>query len=334
MQYVRFGNAGIEVSRLALGCMNFPISLTEEESARLLDTALDNGVNFLDTADGYGKDYQSEKVLGQILQGKRDKIILATKFWVNTFKRVNGGGCSRVHIMQAVEGSLRRLQTDYIDLYQLHHPDKNTPVEEVLSTLDALVKQGKIRYIGVSNHYAWQMAHMLGVSALHNWEPLISIQCRYNPLDRTIEAETVPFCERFNIATMIYSPLAQGILTGKYKRGEEIPEGWRLARHEKARASLTGDVFDLLDELRPIAEKYGVGMNKIVIAWILSKPWVTTLLMGGSKPHHFEELYGIEEFTLDPADVDRIDEISVPWKYGPFWNQPIVKGPPLALNRL
>jgi aryl-alcohol dehydrogenase-like predicted oxidoreductase len=332
MDYVRFGNAGIEVSRLSLGTMDFTTRLGEAEAARVLDTALDRGVNLLDTADTYS-DGKSEEVLGRILKGKRDGIILATKFWSKMYDRPNAGGCSRVHIIQALEDSLRRLQTDYIDLYQLHHPDANTPVEEVLSTLDVLVKQGKIRYIGVSNHFAWQMAHMLGVSALHNWEPIVSIQCRYNILDRVIENEIVPFARRFNIAMMCYGPLNGGILAGGLHKGEPAPEGSRAAR-KNYQAKLTDEAWGVLDELREIAGKHGIGMNQLAFAWLLSKSHVTTVLMGGSKPEHFEGVYPILDLEIDPGDFERIDQISEPWRYQPFHNQRVVDGAPLALNRL
>ena len=332
MDYVKFGNAGIEVSRLCLGCMDFTVTLEEPEAARVVDTALDHGINFLDTSDSYGRG-KSEEVLGGILKGKRDQIILATKFWVKMYDRPNGGGCSRVHLMQAVDDSLRRLQTDYIDLYQLHHPDPNTPVEETLSALDSLVKQGKIRYVGVSNHYAWQMAHMLGVSALHNWEPLVAIQCRYNILDRVVENETVPFCQRFNIAMMTYGPLASGILTGKYRRGEEPPEGSRLARSKHDQQRLTDEVFDVLDGLQEMAAKYEIGMNELAIAWLLSKPYVTAPILGGSQPQHFEQRYGAVDLEIDPADLAYIDELSASHQYGRFYNQPISQGGSPALNR-
>ena len=331
MDYVRFGNAGIQVSRLALGCMDFPVKQDEAGTAKILDSALDHGINLLDTADTYGKG-ASEEVLGKILKGKRDGIILATKFWVNMYDRPNGGGCSRVHIIQALEDSLKRLQTDYIDLYQLHHPDENTPVEEVLSTMDTLVKQGKVRYIGVSNHFAWQMAHMLGVSALHNWEPLVSIQCRYNILDRVVENETIPFVRRFNIALMAYSPLNSSILSGRYKKGEPFPEDSRLVALPSYQKKMTENTWDALDRLKEIAERLGMSLPQLSYAWLLAKPWVTTIIMGGHRPEHFESLYGVEGMKLDPADVEQIDELSESWRYGPFHNQPIVEGGPAALN--
>ena len=333
MEYVRLGNAGIEVSRLCLGCMDFAERLDEAEAARVLDAALDAGVNFLDTADAYGRG-RNEEVLGRILQGKRDRVVLATKLWVKMDReRRNSGGCSRYHILEAVEASLRRLQTDRIDLYILHHPDPLTPVEETLSTLDTLVRQGKVRYIGVSNHYAWQMAHMLGLCALHNWEPLVSIQCRYNILDRVVENETLPFCQRFNVATTTYGPLDRGILTGKYRRGEPVPEGSWLAKFKRGQQKLTDELFDILDELEAMAAKYGILLNQLAAAWLLARPAVTAVIMGGSRPEHFEQLYPALDVTLDPKDVERIDAISEPYRYGPFVNQPIRQGPPLALNR-
>jgi aryl-alcohol dehydrogenase-like predicted oxidoreductase len=330
VKYRKFGNAGIEVSRLCLGCMDFPLKMAIDDSRKLLDSALDRGVNFLDTADGYR---DSEEILGKILGDKRDKIILATKFWINLEKRVNGGGCSRVHIMQAVEGSLKRLQTDYIDIYQLHHPDENTPVEEVLSTMDTLVKQGKIRYVAVSNHYAWQMAHMLGVSALHNWEPITSLQCRYNILDRAVENETMAFCERFNIATMIYSPLDSGLLSGKYKRGQELPEGARWTSYVRGGRTISDHAWDVLDKLEEIAGKYEIGVNQLAMAWVLSKGWVTSVIMGGYKPEHFDPMYPVLDMKIAREDLAAIDEISTPCRYRPFHNQAVVKGAPLALNR-
>jgi len=326
MQYVRFGNAGMKVSRLCFGAMNFADRVSEAEAIATVHKAIDRGINFIDTADGYSRG-KSEEVLGKALaDGKRDDVILATKFWVKMYDPPNAGGCSRRHILRTVEDSLRRLKTDWIDLYQLHHPDPDAPVEETLATLDSLVKAGKIRYFGVSNHYAWQMAHMLGLSALHNWEPLVSLQCRYSILDRVVENETAYFCERFNVATMTYSPIHGGVLTGKYKRGAEYPKDWRFGRSDRLREELTDEVFDILDELEKIAQKYGVAMNQLAVAWVLSKPFVTTPLIGGSRPEHFDPLYDAVDLQIDPEDMERIDQISESRKYRPFANQSMVQG--------
>jgi len=334
VKYVRFGNTGIMVSRLCLGAMEFPDALGEQEAVALLDEALDSGINFIDTADAYGRG-TSEEFLGRALTpDKRDKVILATKFWVVMRPPDrNSGGCSRYHIMRAVEDSLRRLRTDRIDLYQLHHPHPETPIEETLSTLDALVQQGKVRYVGVCNHYAWQVAHALGVSALHNWEPFASMQVRYNILDRGIERETVPFCQRFNLAIMGYGPLDGGILTGKYRRGEPIPEGSRVSKIKQMQEQLNDQTFDILDELQTIAAKYDLALNQLAVAWVLAKPYLTTPILGGKRPEHFEPMYGLCEVQLAPEDVARIDELSADYVWKPFANQPMVQGTSLALNR-
>ena len=334
MEYVRFGNTGLMVSRLALGCMDFAVRLDRTDAATVIDAALEHGVNLLDTADAYGNGPgEGEEALGQLIKGKRDHLLLATKFWAPMEKGPNRGGCSRYHIFRAVDDSLRRLGTDHIDLYQLHQPAKNTPVEEILSTLDTLVKAGKVRYIGVCNHYAWQMAHMLGVSAVHNWEPITSIQCRYNLLDRQVENETVPFVERFHMGMIVYGPLDGGILTGKYRRGEPPPKGSRVDRVGGYQRRLTDDVFDILESLEGMAQTYGITLPQLAMAWVCSKPYVTTILMGGSRVEHFQPLYAVPDLTIDPADLARIDQMSEHHRYKPFWNQSGRLGPPLAQNR-
>ncbi|PIU51590.1 aldo/keto reductase [Candidatus Desantisbacteria bacterium CG07_land_8_20_14_0_80_39_15] len=332
MEYVKFGNTGIKVSRFCLGVMDFPSRLEKNKSIEIILKALDKGINFIDTADAYGRGL-CEEILGEALTPeKRKKVILTTKFWVKMEKNnLNSGGCSRYHIIRALEESLKRLKTDYIDLYLLHHPDPNTPAEETLSTLDSLVKQGKVRYLGVSNHYAWQMAHMLGVSALHNWEPIVAIQCRYNIIDRVIENETIPFCKRFNIAMMTYGPLAGGILTGRYKRGESIPEDSRVAG-VSFRKMLTNEVFDLLDEMGKISERYNIPLNRLSVVWLLSKSYVTSVILGGSKPEHYESIYPALEDHIDEEDLQKIDELSEKFCYQPFSNQPIKEGAPKAQN--
>ncbi len=330
MEYVRFGNTGLVVSRLCLGAMTFPSTCDEQTARQIVDEAIDHGISFIDTADSYGP-RTSEEFLGRALKGKRDKIVLATKFWVKLYDDPVGGGCSRYHVTRAVEDALKRLQTDHIDLIQLHHPDDKTPVEETISTLDNLIKQGKIRYYGVSNHYAWQMAHMLGVSALHNWEPLASIQCRYSITDRVVENETVPFCQRFNIAIMAYSPLDGGLLTGKYKRGEEPPAGSRAASSPYLRKRLTDRFFDVTDVMAEIAEKYGIRLNQLAIAWLLARPANVIPILGGSKPEHFSQLYDVCEIKIDSEDLQRIDDVSEWARYQPFLNQPVSSGAPAGL---
>lgn len=338
MEYVKYGNAGIVVSQLCWGAMNFYEREGDEGGIKAVHEAIDNGINFFDTADAYGRGH-SEEVMGKAIKGKRDHLVIATKLWVPMYgKEVqNGRGCGRYHMMRAVEDSLRRLDTDHIDLYQLHHPDVDAPVEETLSTVDTLIKQGKIRYFGVSNHYAWQMAHMLGVSALHNWEPLVSIQCHYNLFNRAVENETANFCKRFNIAAITYGPLSGGVLSGKVKRGEPLPEGSRVGKaglnkmvggaHRKPVGEEEVEaVYDILDELGTIAAKYNLGVNQLAIKWVLSKDWVTCPILGGSRAEHFRVMYDIFDTKIEEEDLKRMDEITDPFKYMPFTNQAVVGG--------
>jgi len=331
VEYVRFGNTGLMVSRLCMGAMEFPKRCDERTSIRIVHKAMDNGINFFDTANYYA-DHKSEVVLGKAVRDRRGKAILATKFWAHMYDDPNGRGCSRQHVMRSVEDSLRRFRSDYIDLVQLHHPDPHTPVEETLSTLDSMVKQGKIRYIGVANHYAWQVAHMLGVAALHNWDPVVSLQCRYCLTDRAVELETMAFCRRFNIATLLYGPLEGGILTGKYKRGKKPPKGTRCDVLGAFRELLTDDMFDILDLLREVAEKNGALMAQVAIKWLLSRPGITCPIIGGSRPEHFEIMYDIDKVQVPDKDLKRLTAATESRVYRPHMNQPIVMGAPDALN--
>ncbi len=332
MKYVKFGNAGVQVSSLCLGAMTFYERCDEQTSIGIVRKAFDQGINFIDTADAYGRG-ASEEFLAKALAGIRDDIFLATKFWVPIWKRVNGRGCSRFHIVKAVDACLQRLQTDRIDLIQLHHPDPLVSAEEILSTLDMLVKQGKVLYIGVSNHFAWQMAHLLGVSALHNWEPIISIQARYNMLDRVVENETVPFCQRFNIAMMAYGPQDGGILTGKYKRDEMIDPKSRVGMIPSMQAKLTPELFDLLDQIQAVADKYEMGINQLAVRWVMEQPFCVIPLIGGSKPEHFDPLYEVVDKPLAPEDVKYLNDLTQQFRYGEFANQSQIAGTSPALNQ-
>ncbi len=329
MQYLEFGNSGMEVSRLCLGAMSFGSKIERGDAARVVDEALENGVNFIDTADSYG---DSEEILGEILSGpKREQVYVATKVYRRFCRGRRVGRNSRVNIINSLERSLRLLRTDYVDLYQLHHPDPQTPLEETMSTLDMLVRQGKIRYIGVSNHYAWQMATMIAESESHQWEPLISVQANYDILDRQVEMETVPFCDEFNIAMMCYSPLCGGILTGKYMDADGMPQGSRAASSKKTRAYLENDsVQATLRELKAMSEELDVSMSQLSIMWLLGKPHATVTILGGSNPSHFTQQYDIADRELDLEIAERIDKVSASRIYGAFRNQPVQSGAPLG----
>ncbi len=337
MEYVVFGNTGLKVSRYCLGAMNFPLECDFDTTVATFEDAFEAGVNFIDNADAYGRG-ESEEVMGSALKETsvaRENIVIATKFWVKMFDREGGGGregggCSRRHIIEACENSLRRLQTDYIDLYQLHHPDPITPVEETLEALDTLIRDGKIRYAGVCNHYAWQMAEMLGRAALRDLQPIVSAQVRYNIMDRVIENETIPFCDKFNVAIMGYGPLHGGILTGKYERGKEPPEGSRFSSQRQRESYLTDDVFDMVEQLENIAARNGVMIHQLAMKWVLSKSSITTPILGGSRREHFQPMYEALELVVDAEDLALIDEMSEDYRYQPFANQAQVAGYPKA----
>ena len=327
MEYVQFGNSGMKVSRFCLGAMTFGDRLDRSAAARVVDEALDAGVNMIDTADSYGA---SEEVLGEILgPAKRDRIFLATK----VFRRISRGGRlgrnSRVNIIDSLDRSLRLLKTDHVDLYQIHHPDAETPLDETIAVLDMLVGQGKVRYVGVSNHYAWQMAAMIGRAAAGNRERPVSLQANYNIISRQIEMETVPFLGRFHVALMCYSPLAGGVLSGKYRDGGAIPEGSRATTHRKVREYVDDpSIRSIVDELEAVARDASLAMNQLGILWLKSKPHATTIILGGTVPEHFGSLDEVQDATLDPAIVDRIDRLSASRVYAPFENQPVMAGAP------
>ena len=332
MQYVMFGNTGMKVSRFALGAMTFGSRLDLPEAARVVDEAIDHGVNLIDTADSYG---DSEQLLGQILSpDKREKVFVATKVFRRFCREGRVGRNSRTNIVNSLERSLRLLNTDYVDLYQLHHPDDETPIEKTLDILDSLVDQGKIRYIGVSNHYAWQMALMLGESKLHGWAPLVSLQANYSILDRQIESEAVPLLSKLNIALMCYGPLCGGILTGKYHGPEGIPGGSRGATNRKVVEYVEDPgVRSIVAALVAIALECGLGMNQVAILWLMAKPYATTLILGGTRPEHFADIYSIAEQSLPPEVIGRIDALSASRVHTDFANQPFRWGPGLFQRR-
>ncbi len=320
MEYTRFGNTGMEISRLSLGGMTFGRSLDRAQCARVIDEALDRGVNFIDTADSYG---DSEAILGELLSPeKRERVFLATKVYRQSCRGGKAARNSRTNILDSLERSLRLLKTGYVDLYQLHHPDPHTPIQETLATLDTIVKQGKARYAGVSNHYAWQMALMLGEAKARGLEPIVSYQANYSILDRQLEIEAVEFLRKFNLALMCYSPLSSGVLTGKYHTGKGLPEGSRAtAVRYLDRYIASESVARILVELKPIAAEQGLELNQLAILWLLAKPHVTTVILGGSRPEHFSQIYDAMGRPLPEETVQKIDAVSESCIYSPYLNQ-------------
>jgi aryl-alcohol dehydrogenase-like predicted oxidoreductase len=334
MRYVKFGNAGVEVSAVCLGAMTFYERNEESVAIGMVRRAYDLGVNFIDTADSYGLG-KSEQFLSRALAGIREHIFLCTKFYIPyaPTRRAGGGlACSRAHIVRAVETSLKNLGTEYVDLLLMHHPNPAVSVEETLSAMDQLVRQGKVLYLGVSNHFAWQMAHMLGVAALHAWEPIICVQARYNMLDRLVEQEMVPFCQRFNMAMMAYGPQDGGILADRYQRGEPIPEGSRVAAIPSMQAKLTDEFFDLLDQIREIGLRNGMTLAQLAIRWLLEQPFCCVPVLGGGRPEHFDPLYEAVDKTLPPDDLALLNKLTYQYKFGEYQNQPFTAGSSPALN--
>jgi aryl-alcohol dehydrogenase-like predicted oxidoreductase len=327
MKYVRFGNTGMEVSRLCLGGMMFSRVIDADGTRKIVDEALEHGVNFIDTAESYT---DSEDFLGRALEGRREKVYLATKCYT---KRARAGRCgrnSRINLLFSIEHSLRQLRTDHVDLYQLHHPDPTTHIDETLTTLDLIVKQGKARHVGATNHYAWQTAYMMSLAKSNGWEPIVSLQARYNILDRVVESETLPMTKRFNLAFMAYGPLCGGMLTGKYAHGQATPAGARAERDEKLQRRLGDDrAFDVIDRLKQIAEREGLALNQLAILWLMFDPYITCTIIGGSKPEHFRSIYEIADRELSEASMREIDDLSRAFCYREFENQPVRGGPPV-----
>lgn len=321
MQYRKLGRTGIKVSEVSLGTMAFGRWIDEKASAEVLDTALEAGINLIDTADVYGSGMdtqdrlrfgEAEAILGKLLRGRRNDILLATKFSAHVGPGVNDGGQSRYHIYRALENSLRRLQTDHIDLYQVHVFDAGTPIEETLRALDDLVKQGKIRYLGCSNYAAWQLAKSHGISALHGLHRFESVQPEYSLITRDIERELVPFVKSEQVGIISYSPLGRGILSGKYRQGEAPPIGSRLALGEKRLELLleANPAHALVDQIKPLAEARGWTLAQFALSWVLSHSYVTSAILGASKPEQIRDALQHVDEKLTAEELAAIDEIS------------------------
>ncbi|MGB2991250.1 MAG: aldo/keto reductase [Paenisporosarcina sp.] len=316
MIYSKLGFSGLRVSNLSLGTMAFGRWIDEKASVEILDTAIDAGINLIDTANFYGKGQdaqflygtgESEEIIGRAIKGRRDKIVLATKVGLPMGKDTNDAGLSKFHIMREVEHSLRRLQTDYIDLYQVHRFDDETPLEETLSTLTALVKQGKVRYIGCSNYAAWQIAKANGISNLHGLEHFVSSQSQYNLLSREIENEVVPYCVSENVGLLVYSPMARGMFSGKYSSSDDVPEGSRAARGERLIQNYFKDEnFQKVEEYKQAATEHDVNLSQFSLAWILNQSVVTSAIVGASKPYHVTDAAKISDWRWSDELKQRV----------------------------
>jgi len=339
MQYRKMGRTGLKVSTYCMGVMNLGSQVSEKDSLKIIETAIEQGVNFFDAADMYvtGK---AEQILGKAIKGKRDSIVLATKVghWLKMKDNVrveaadidgkptpyspwegggeagpNDMGLSRKHIMQGIEASLRRLDTDYIDLYYCHMPDYDTPLEETLRALDDLVHQGKVRYIGCSNYCAWRLCKALGVSAMHNLARFECVQPPYNLLARDIEYELMPLCASEGVGMCVYSPMAAGFLSGKYDKAKGPIEGARFAighlglRYNQQYWSDSN--FEAVDKLKQTASAHGRNMAQFALAWVLQHQPITSVVSGASSLAQLEQNLAATELKLSEEELRACDEV-------------------------
>jgi aryl-alcohol dehydrogenase-like predicted oxidoreductase len=309
MRYQPLGNSGLLVSVVGLGCNNFGGRLDLAATKAVIDAAIDEGITLLDTADIYSKG-QSEQLIGQAIRGRRDKVLLATK-WGNQNADMGYGPSAgakggRGYIRRAVEASLTRLQTDYIDLYQLHTPDPVTPIEETLAALQELITEGKIRYIGSSNFAGWQIADADHVARQNGFAPFVSAQNHYSLLERGVEAEVIPACEAFGFGMLPFFPLANGLLTGKVRRDTGAPADSRLAGRD---AYLTDDKFDRVEALEKWGAEHGRTLLEIAIAGLAAQPTVGSVIAGATKPEQVRANAAAGEWIPTAAELAEINQL-------------------------
>ena len=308
MEYKNLGRSGLQVSVIGLGCNNFGRRCDQEQTNAVVEKAMELGITFFDTADVYGPGGLSEEFLGNALRDHRRDALIATKFVGPMGEGPLWGGASRRYIFEAVEASLKRLGTDYIDLYQVHFPDARTPIEETLRALDDLVRQGKVRYIGCSNFAGWQVAEAHWTARSEHLSPFVSAQNQYNLLERRIERELVPACNAYGLAVLPYFPLASGFLTGKYRSGEAPPEGTRLAgAGPMAERVLTEGNFETLGKLENFTESRGHNMVELAIGWLASQRHVASVIAGATKPEQVEQNVRAAEWRLSAEELAEVN---------------------------
>jgi aryl-alcohol dehydrogenase-like predicted oxidoreductase len=315
--YVTLGRSGLRVSPFCLGAMTFGedwgwgASVAESES--IIARFLERGGNFIDTANVYTKGH-SEKIIGDHVgrhAAKRDRVVIATKFVTNLFRGdPNGGGSNRKAVVAQCEESLRRLQTDYIDLYWMHAWDQATPIEETLRALDDLVRAGKVRFIGFSDTPAWKCAQAQTIAAFRGWAPVIALQIEYSLLERTVEGELLPMARELGLGVTPWSPLARGVLTGKYSRAEHGKH--RPGRGERVLASLDERTYDIVDELARIAQELASTAARVALAWVASRPGVGSTIIGARTLEQLDDNLAAADVTLSAAQIARLDKLSTP----------------------
>jgi aryl-alcohol dehydrogenase-like predicted oxidoreductase len=323
MKYRRLGNTGLIVSEVALGTMQFGSkmnmgNLGQADTTKLVKAALDRGINFIDTADVYSLG-ESETLVGNALKGLREEIVLATKVRLPMSQNFNRSGATRVNIMRGIESSLKRLQTDYIDLYQVHGWDSNTPLEETLRTLDDVVRQGKARHIGLSNLMSWQAATAIMLQERMGLEKYATAQMYYSLVGRGLEHEFQSFAQYYGIGILVWSPLAGGFLSGKYSRANPPASGTRFSEAGQFVPFDKEDGYKVIDVLKKVAQKHGVSAARVALAWTLGRPAVSSVIIAARKIEHLEDNIQAVDLVLSPDDVKLLDDVSDPGTPYPKW---------------
>lgn len=324
MEYKTLGRAGVKVSPLCLGTMMFGGPTNEKDSIRIIHRALDAGINFMDTANVYN-DGESERVIGKAVRSNREKWIIATKVHGSMGDDVNQSGSHRVNIMSAVEASLKRLGTDYIDVYYLHRWDASTRIAESLRALDDCVRLGKVRYIACSNFEAWRVCEALWTSEKLGLEEFVCVQPLYNIVNRDAEVELLPFCEKYGVGVVPYSPLARGVLSGKYLVGQKPPKDSRAARKDRRilQTELREESYEVARQLKPLADAHGKTLTQFALAWVLANPLITSAIIGPRTMEQLEDNLGCLDCTLSAEDEAAIAALVPPGEHtGKGYNDP------------
>jgi aryl-alcohol dehydrogenase-like predicted oxidoreductase len=310
MEYRQLGKSGLRISAVGLGCNPFGNEVDIAAAERIVSTAIDNGISYFDTADSYFAG-RSEEYLGAALKGRRHEVIVATKFGNRTGQRPNDTGASRKHIMDACDASLRRLQTDYIDVYQVHSPDRSTPIEETMRALDDLVRSGKVRYIGCSNFYEWEVMEAQWLARMQGLTEFVSCQDFYNLLYRDIEKRMEPMCIKYGLGMIPYFPLAGALLGGEYRRGVEPAAGSRGAIRPTFRVWDSERNWTVQERLASFAQQHGWSLPAMSIAWLLTRPMMATVIAGSDRPEHVEANVKALDVKLTPEDLAEIDRLTL-----------------------
>ncbi|MDO8616641.1 MAG: aldo/keto reductase [Dehalococcoidia bacterium] len=311
MEYKNVGRSGLQVSVAGLGCNNFGMRCDKDQSAAVVHKALELGINLFDTADIYGGGGKSEEFLGAALGDRRQNVAIATKFVGPMGEGPLNKGASRRYVMRAVEASLRRLGTDWIDLYQVHFPDPATPIEETQRALDDLVRQGKVRYIGCSNFAGWQVVEAQWTARTHQLTPFISAQNEYSLLDRRVERELVPACNAYGLGVLPYFPLASGFLSGKYRPGEPPPQGTRLALWgARGQALLSERNFAVLEKLTAFAQARERGVLDVAIGWLAGQAHVASVIAGATSPEQVDQNARAAQWRMTAEELAEVDKLT------------------------